>query len=641
MTKLFLLIQNSILNLPRVTKSLMAGFVDISLCISISWVAFAVRKNEIFYFDENVATTSLISAIIAIPLFYSFGLYNAIFRFIDSSVLIEIGKPFVYYTFIFSCVIAFIGIDGVPRTVGLIQPIFLFISIVLSRFLVQFSLGVHYQKPLNESELPKALIVGAGQTGRQFAQSTRHSSEINVIGFLDEDKTIQGQKLHGVQVYSFEELPYLIKKENISHVLLAVPSASRNKKNQIIRNLGKYNLNVRIVPTSSDIAKGRVIKSELLPLELEDLLFRDQVTPNFPLLAKYITGTTVLVSGAGGSIGSELCRQIFKLKCLKLILLDFNEFGLYSVHSELESAQAKLDESERIQIIPLIANVQSEASIHRIIEKFRPDIVYHAAAYKHVPLVEANLNEGLQNNVFAAINIARAVINSGVSKFVLISTDKAVRPTNIMGASKRLAEIALKSLFERKDIQIKSSLAIVRFGNVLDSSGSVLPKFLKQIKDGGPITLTHPDITRYFMTIPEASQLVIQASSMTLGGDVFVLDMGEPVKIKKLAERLIELSGLSVRSVLNPYGDIEITITGLRPGEKLFEETLIGENPLPTDHPKIYRECDLTVEWQTLEPQLNFLSSHLENNEDKKALEILDDLVEGYNPSLEIINWTS
>lgn len=402
----------------------------------------------------------------------------------------------------------------------------------------------------------------------------------------------------------------------------------------------KHHIVVCTLSSLTDLAEGRVTISDLCELDIDDLLGRESIEPNLILLAKNITDRVVLVTGAGGSIGSELCRQIVKLQPIKLILVEINEYALYTIHTELENINKLLDSNEKIMIVPLLTTVQDRKRMSDIMETWQPDTVYHAAAYKHVPLVEYNLIAGVENNVFGTLNTAQIAINKGVSSFILVSTDKAVRPTSVMGASKRLSEICLQALFDFYSKKSKTKLSMVRFGNVMDSSGSVIPRFRKQISDGGPITITHPDISRYFMTIPEAAQLVIQAGAMAKGGEVFVLDMGEPVKIIDLAQRMIELSGLSIQNDNNLEGDIEITITGLRPGEKLYEELLIGENPQPTKHPKIQKANDQFIHWNKLENQLNCLKNLLSQNNVEEIIKLLQILVKDYNPNNEIVDWS-
>jgi len=437
---------------------------------------------------------------------------------------------------------------------------------------------------------------------------------------------------------------------------MAIPSASRRRRNEILKQLSRHHLAVRTLPSLIDLARGRVTTSDLRELDIDDLLGREAVAPNHILLAKNISTRVVLVTGAGGSIGSELCRQIITLKPEKLLLVDISEFALYAIHSELEGHREASGDRNAARIVPFLASVQDEERMREIMDTWLPQTIYHTAAYKHVPLVEHNPAEGVKNNVIGTLTTAKVAIEKGVSDFVLISTDKAVRPTNVMGASKRLAELCLQALWAQQTKQtmnkgsvafqsgeptqvIKTKLSMVRFGNVLDSSGSVIPKFRKQIRDGGPVTVTHPEITRYFMTIPEAAQLVIQAGAMAKGGDVFVLDMGETVKIADLARRMVELSGLSVRDEAEPDGDIEIVITGLRPGEKLYEELLLGDDPQPTVHPKIQRAQDPFIPWHELEVELETLKILLSHNNVEVILTILEKLVVGYQPSDEVVDW--
>jgi FlaA1/EpsC-like NDP-sugar epimerase len=438
---------------------------------------------------------------------------------------------------------------------------------------------------------------------------------------------------------------------------MAIPSASRRRRNEILKKMSGHHVAIRTLPSITDLAEGRVTTSDLRDLDIDDLLGREAVVPNHILLAKNISTRVVLVTGAGGSIGGELCRQIIKLKPEKLLLVDISEFALYAIHSELEGIREASGDGNTTRIVPLLASVQDEERMREIMDTWLPETVYHAAAYKHVPLVEHNLAEGVKNNVIGTITTAQVAIEKGVSDFVLISTDKAVRPTNVMGASKRLAELCLQALCALQAQQTadrgskktsqgappaqtsKTKLSMVRFGNVLDSSGSVIPKFRKQIRDGGPITLTHPEITRYFMTIPEAAQLVIQAGAMAKGGDVFVLDMGESVKIADLARRMVELSGLSVRDEATPDGDIEIVITGLRPGEKLYEELMLGDDPKPTMHPKIQRAQDPFISWHELEVDLETLRVLLSHNNVEVILTMLQKLVAGYQPNDEVVDW--
>ena len=463
-----------------------------------------------------------------------------------------------------------------------------------------------------------------------------NNQEMQVVGFLDDDTTLQSQNLNGLTIYSPEDLPTLAASRQIASVLLAMPGISRRRRNEILQQISQAHVAVRTLPSVTDLAQGKVSVSDLRELDIDDLLGRESVAPNQTLLTKNIRGKVVLVTGAGGSIGSELCRQILTVSPASLLLIEQSEFALYAIHQELEEKQA----ATTTKLVPLLASVQDTDRMREIISTWRPDTVYHAAAYKHVPLVEHNPAAGIKNNVLGTLRTAQAAQDNGVADFVLISTDKAVRPTNVMGASKRLAEMGLQALAESSvATERKTTFSMVRFGNVLGSSGSVVPRFRQQIRDGGPITLTHPEVTRYFMTIPEAAQLVIQAGAMAEGGDVFVLDMGEPVKIADLARRMVELSGLTVKDTENPDGDIEIEVTGLRPGEKLYEELLIGDNPGPTGHPRIMKAHEEFIAWGELETKITALEMALNTNDIGPMRQMMQELVAGYTPSEEIVDW--
>jgi FlaA1/EpsC-like NDP-sugar epimerase len=471
-----------------------------------------------------------------------------------------------------------------------------------------------------------------GQTGRQLAAAMTNSHAMKVVGFLDDDDRLHGHVLNGLPIYDPTDLTDLATTLNISDVLLAMPSLSRRRRNEILGQIRVAKVAVRTLPSVTDLAQGKVSISDLRELDIDDLLGREPVMPNHILLAMNVLNKVVMVTGAGGSIGGELCRQILAVGPSKLLLIEQSEFALYGIHQELEGKLLGRD----IALVPLLASVQDKERIYEIMSTWHPDTVYHSAAYKHVPLVEHNPAEGIKNNVLGTLRTAQAAAENAVSDFVLISTDKAVRPTNIMGTSKRLAEMVLQALAARTS---GTKFSMVRFGNVLDSSGSVVPKFRQQIRQGGPITLTHPEITRYFMTIPEASQLVIQAGAMAKGGDVFVLDMGQSVKIMDLARRMIELSGLTVKDQENPDGDIEIEITGLRPGEKLYEELLIGDNPRPTSHSRIMKAHEEFVPWTELEGKLKSLEIALNANDVGVIRSMMEKLVAGYMPSDAIVDW--
>lgn len=627
------------ISLPRSVKRLITLSVDVSLGVFTVWLAFYLHRGEWVRLEAEFLWATLVAIVLILPVFLYFGLYRSIFRYSGWPTMVLTARALAIYTFFYAGVIFVIGLGGIPQPIGLLQPLLFFVAVVASRALAGFWLGGLNLSPVQMASLPKALIYGAGNSGRQLVSALADSYEIRVVGFLDDDERLHGHVLHGQPIFAPDELGALVESKGVTHVLLAIPSAHRRRRNDIIQALSQHRVAVRTLPSFADLAQGRVTLSDLHELDMDDLLGRDAVAPNPILLAKNTRNKVVLVTGAGGSIGSELCRQIFSLRPEKLLLVEISEYALYALHAELEGLQQAQPEEQAIQIIPLLASVQDQKRMREIVQTWRPDTLYHAAAYKHVPMVEHNLTEGVRNNVMGTLHTAQVAIEAGVANFVLISTDKAVRPTNVMGASKRLAELCLQALFAQHAKNGKTKLCMVRFGNVLDSSGSVIPLFRNQVRDGGPVTLTHPEITRYFMTIPEAAQLVIQAGAMARGGDVFVLEMGEPVKIADLARRVIELSGLSVRDQQHPEGDIEIVITGLRPGEKLYEELLLGEDPQPTAHPKIQRAQDPFIPWPVLEAHLVTLQQLLGRNDVEAILSLLRQLIIGYQPSSPLVDW--
>ena len=646
-----------LLRLPRSFKRFAAVLLDAAFCVLATWLAFYLRLDEYVKFNNDLVRPVLLSIVIALPIFAANGLYRAIFRYSGWPAVHTVGRAIFLYGAIYASILMAIGLDGTPRTTGMIQPLILFFAVSGWRVLARYFLDFRSSNSQLKNKASPALIYGAGSAGRQLATALNVSHEIKVVGFLDDDDRLHGHIVNDQPVYCPDDLGSLIESKSVSHVLMAIPSARRLRRNEILNYLSRYHLIVRTLPSVADLAHGRVTISDVRELDIDDLLGRQSVPPDQILLAKNISMRVVLVTGAGGSIGSELCRQIINLGPEKLLLIDSSEFALYAIHSELEGLCKASSDLNPLSIVPVLASVQDEGRMREIMDTWVPHTVYHAAAYKHVPLVEHNLVEGLKNNVIGTLITAQAAIEKGVSDFVLISTDKAVRPTNVMGASKRLAELCLQALFalqaqkpakkgNKKTSQgilptqtTKTTLSMVRFGNVLGSSGSVIPKFREQIRDGGPITLTHPEITRYFMTIPEAAQLVIQAGAMASGGDVFVLDMGESIKIIDLARRMIELSGCSVRNEANPDGDIEIVITGLRPGEKLHEELLMGDDPQPTLHPKIQRAQDSFIPWYELEKDLETLKTSVSHNNVEMILTMLQKLVAGYQLGAEVVDW--
>jgi len=621
-----------ILSLPRWAKRFVVLAVDTALCLLTVWLAYYLRLGEFVTLSGNALLAAATSVGLALPVFIVSGLYRAIFRYSGWPALLAVARAIAVYGLIYASVFTAIGVQDVPRTVGVIQPILLLLFVGASRALARIWLGDQYESILKHAARPNVLIYGAGLTGRQLAAAMNNSPEMQVVGFLDDDDRLHGHVLNGLPIYSPADLANLVITLTIVDVLLAMPSLSRKRRNEILSRIRGTHVAVRTLPSVTDLAKGKVSISDLRELDIDDLLGREPVIPNHILLALNVRNKVVMVTGAGGSIGSELCRQILTVHPSKLLLIEHSEFALYGIHQELEE---KLSGSN-IGLVPLLASVQDDKRMREIMSTWHPDTVYHAAAYKHVPLVEHNPVEGLKNNVIGTMCTALVAAENCVSDFVLISTDKAVRPTNVMGASKRLAEMVLQAIAANYP-GIKFSM--VRFGNVLGSSGSVVPKFRQQIRDGGPITLTDPEISRYFMTIAEAAQLVIQAGALAKGGDVFVLDMGQPVKIMDLARRIIELSGLTVRDEQNPDGDIEIEITGLRPGEKLYEELILGDDPQPTQHAKIQRAQDAFIGWNELEIDLDTLKIALDHGDVKEIVVLLRKLVTGYKPNKDIADW--
>ncbi len=629
-----------VLALPRFAKRLVALGLDVSLCVLAVWLAYYLRLGVFVPLTGQPLWAAVVSVGLAVPVFIISGLYRAIFRYSGWPALLAVARAVAVYGVAYAAVFMAIGVAGVPRTVGILQPILLLLLVGASRLMVRLWLGDEYRSLLRRASRPRVLIYGAGTTGRQLAQAMIHSTEMQVVGFLDDDDRLHGQVLNGQPIYRPDDLPELVQTLGIADVLLAMPRLSRHRRNEILAQIRLAQVAVRTLPSLVDLAQGKISVSDLRELDIDDLLGRESVTPNHILLAKNIVGKVVLVTGAGGSIGSELCRQILAVNPAKLLLIEQSEFALYAIHQELEEKLARLDVATPPILVPLLASVQDDDRMREIMSTWHPDTVYHAAAYKHVPLVEHNPAAGIKNNVLGTLRTAQAAAENGVSDFVLISTDKAVRPTNVMGASKRLAEMALQALAATQlGTQSGTKFSMVRFGNVLGSSGSVVPKFRQQIRDGGPITLTHPEVTRYFMTIPEAAQLVIQAGAMAKGGDVFVLDMGQPVKIIDLARRMVELSGLMVKDEQHPDGDIAIEISGLRPGEKLYEELLIGDNPKPTQHPRIMKAHEDFIPWAEFEPKLSALELALNVNDVGVIRLMLQQLVAGYSPSDDIVDW--
>ena len=651
-------VKQSLLNLPRSIKRAIVMYLDVLVCVFSVWLAFGLRLDEWGYFQLAQWLVLIASIGFSLPFFIKFGLYRAIFRYMGTVAFASMAHVFIIYTSLFFALFTIFGVEGVPRSIGIIQPILLFIGIVISRYSIRVWFGStnNVQKSFYQDR-PIAVIYGAGSAGRQLLAALSLNKEILVRGFIDDDKYLHGNTINGVSVYSSADIKNLLIRLEITDVLLAIPSVNQVRRNEIIANLNGCGVRVRTLPGLLDMAYGRVRISDLHDLDMNDLLGREVIPPDVALLEKNIRNKVVLVTGAGGSIGSELCRQIIKFSAKSLILIDNSEHALYQIYEELKkliSLQENSDEREvvrgdtksnsarvlPIKLVPLLASVRDAEQMLKIFSDHHPATVFHAAAYKHVPLVEQNPDEGIRNNVLGTLTCAQVALKTDVSHFILISTDKAVRPTNVMGASKRVAELVLQAISEDAVKRGHGTrFSMVRFGNVLGSSGSVAPLFGAQIKAGGPITLTHPEVTRYFMTIPEAAQLVIQSSTMATGGDVFVLDMGEPIRIYDLAVKMVYLSGLIVKDELHPHGDIEIEVTGLRPGEKLYEELLIGDNPQPTDHPKIMKAHEEFMPWAELQIELEKLNLALQACDAQLIRSALKKLVPGYQPNGDTVDW--
>jgi FlaA1/EpsC-like NDP-sugar epimerase len=633
------LLTDYLLKLSRPVKRSLALGADAFVCGITVWMAFNLRLETWTSWSPAHFTAFVGAVAFALPLFIVFGLYRAIFRYSGLPAMMTVVKAVSIYAAIYGFAFTVISVPGVPRSVGIIQPLLLLVGVSLSRAFVRYWLGGIYQSLVGNEQLPRVLIYGAGSAGRQLAGALKTSPEMVVVGFLDDDDRLYGQVLNGLKIHNPSGMLDLVAKLRVTQVFLAIPSATRTRRNEILELVRAAHVQVRTLPGVLALVQGEVQVSDLKELDIEDLLGRDPVPPNPLLLAKNITHKVVMVTGAGGSIGAELCRQIVKAGPSVLLLLEMTEFALYAIEHELQSCLSK-GANQDVRVVSILANVRDAARMDEILRTWKPDTLYHAAAYKHVPLVEHNPAEGVMNNVLGTLNTAQLAVTHGVIDFVLISTDKAVRPTNVMGASKRLAEMVLQAQASQvREQGGRTRFSMVRFGNVLGSSGSVVPLFRQQIKDGGPITLTDERITRYFMTIPEAAQLVIQAGAMASGGDVFVLDMGEPVKIIDLAKRIVELSGLSLKDAENPNGDMAIAVTGLRPGEKLYEELLIGDNALPTGHPRIMKAHEDFLPWDALQAKLVDLGLALQANNVPMIQASLKEWVPEYQPNGELVDW--
>ena len=617
---------NKIINLSRLNKKLVLLFIDFVLLISVLLGSFSIRLGYFYIPDDDLIWVIFVAPIIAIPIFIRFDLYNEVIRYIGLKALWAVIQATTLYALLWSVFGLLVAVEGIPRSVVLINWLLIMVVVGGSRMLGRWVLS-EAENRQNAPERNNVLIFGAGSAGRQLSIALTQSVEYNPVAFIDDNSDLQCQFINGIKVVSRDNLEDLIKKKNVTEVLLAIPSLTRGQRNEVINYLEPYSLLVRSLPGVSELAQGKLKIADLLEVSVKDLLGRYTVIANKELLSLNITNKVVMVTGAGGSIGSEICRQILALKPQVLVLFEQSEFALYKLNKELLNVCMP-----NVEILPMLGSVSNYKRLRHIMKHFDINTIYHAAAYKHVPMVESNNTEGVSNNIFGTLACAQVAIENGVETFVLISTDKAVRPTNTMGATKRVAEMVLQALA----VKHSTRFSMVRFGNVLDSSGSVVPLFREQIKRGGPITVTDPKILRYFMSIPEAVELVIQAGAMAEGGDMFVLDMGDPVRIVDLARKMIHLSGLEIKDKLHPDGDIEIEFTGLRPGEKLYEELLIGNNVSKTENSMIMRAQEEMMAWDDLKLILDELERAVDNGDQVKLRQLLIKAVPGFKPQSDI-----
>nr|WP_313055177.1 nucleoside-diphosphate sugar epimerase/dehydratase [Pseudomonas lopnurensis] len=652
-------LRSRLVSLPRRYKRLIQVVTDVVLIWAALWLAFVVRLGDTHNIEPLGGHAWLfgIAPLIAIPFFIRFGMYRAVMRYFGNDALMAIAKAVTLSALLLS--LAVYWRTDAPKLIPRSMVFnYWWLSLVLigglRLVMRQYFMGDWFSPDSTikfkgkDAGLPKVAVYGAGAAGNQLVAALRMGRAMRPVAFIDDDPNLQNRSIAGLRVYSAKHITQMVEETGAGEILLAIPSASRGRRREILEMLERFPLHVRSVPGFMDLASGKVQVEDIQEVDIADLLGRDAVPPQQALFERCIRGQVVMVTGAGGSIGSELCRQILANKPQTLLLFEHSEFNLYSIHMELERRIER--EALSTRLVPILGSIRNGDRLLDVLQTWKVETIYHAAAYKHVPMVEHNVAEGVLNNILGTMNAAQAAVQAGVANFVLISTDKAVRPTNVMGSTKRVAEMILQAL-SREPAPVlfgstdgvhhvnKTRFTMVRFGNVLGSSGSVIPRFYQQIRSGGPVTVTHPKITRYFMTIPEAAQLVIQAGSMGQGGDVFVLDMGQPVKIAELAEKLIHLSGLSVRSEKSPHGDIAIEFTGLRPGEKLYEELLIGDNVNPTEHPMIMRANEEYFTWDVLKAILAKLLKAVEEDDYPQIRLLLREVVSGYVPEGEIVDW--
>ena len=648
-----------LVRLPRRQKRLIQVAVDVVLVWLALWLAFYVRLGNADFAEPLGGHAWLfgMAPVISIPFFIRLGMYRAVMRYFGNDALMAIVKAVSLSALSLSLVIYWY--TDAPKLIPRSMVFnYWWLSLLLIgglRLVMRHYFMGNWFTPASlthfrsrDAGLAKVAIYGAGAAGNQLVAALRLGRAMRPVAFIDDDPNLYNRSIAGLHVYSAKHIGQMVEDTSAVQILLAIPSATRARRREILEKLEHYPLHVRSVPGFMDLASGKVQVDDIQEVDIADLLGRDAVPPIQNLFEKCIQSQVVMVTGAGGSIGSELCRQVIASRPDVLVLFDHSEYNLYSIHLELERRIGR--EALSTRLVPILGSIRDGERLLDVLQTWGVQTVYHAAAYKHVPMVEHNVAEGVLNNVIGTLNTAQAALQAGVTNFVLISTDKAVRPTNVMGSTKRMAEMILQAL-SREPAPVlfgsreavhhvnKTRFTMVRFGNVLGSSGSVIPRFYQQIRAGGPVTVTHPKITRYFMTIPEAAQLVIQAGSMGQGGDVFVLDMGQPVRIAELAEKLIHLSGLSVRSEKCPHGDIAIEYTGLRPGEKLYEELLIGDNVSPTEHPMIMTASEEYLPWDQLKRLLSRLMGAVDEDDYPQVRQLLREAVSGYKPEGDIVDW--
>ena len=606
-------------------KTILYITVDQLLFPFALWAAFSLRLGEFYVIEGQIQWLFFAVPLISLTIFKTMGVYQRTVRYLGRKEIMDISKAISVVVLLWGVLVFLSGIQGVPRsTIGIFWLLAIFFLIGERMFIQRYIIN----PPIFGGD-KNIIIYGAGSCGVQLAVALRLGSEYNPVAFLDDDPEKQQKIIAGVPTFSSSQAQKLIREYKVKEVLLALPSISREQQAGIIEKLNRFSVQIRTIPRISELADGKIEVSDIRKVNLDDLLGRDPVAPDCELLKRDVMNKVVLVTGAGGSIGSELCLQIQRLGPAKLILLESSEFALYAIDQQLNTRQES-DRDHRVPVIPCLASVTNAKLVQEILREHKVETIYHAAAYKHVPMVETNPVAGLENNIWGTRCMADAARACSVKKFILISTDKAVRPTNVMGASKRVAELYLQAIAEENSSS--TIFTMVRFGNVLGSSGSVIPKFREQIRQGGPVTVTHPDITRYFMSISEAVELVLQAGAMATGGEVFVLDMGKPVKIADLARNMIRLSGYRVKDSMNPNGDIEIRYIGLRPGEKLYEELLIGNNTAKTSHPRIMQAREVFISLDELEDHLQTLWQHMAEGDIRAIKDCLTTFVDDYTP---------